>query len=119
MTLLTELQRLCDEAGPLLAVRETRFEGSADFVTGYDFAFANLSARLLADGEFDTIRLVIAPGDVPTDSAALDVSANAPWTRAIGLELVWAWALTNQQGYTDGLRFQFGLGQKRESSWSS
>jgi hypothetical protein len=27
------------------------------------------------------------------------------------LELGWAWALTNQQGYTDGIRSQFGTGE--------
>jgi len=112
MTVLTELQKLFDEAGPLLAVGETRFESSPAFVTAYDFAFANLSARLLADSEFDTIRLVVAPRGVPSNAGTLDVSTCAPWTRAIGLEVVWAWALTNQQGYTDGLRLQFGLGEK-------
>ena len=25
-----------------------------------------------------------------------------------GLPVLWAWAMTNQQGYTDGLRLQFG-----------
>jgi hypothetical protein len=110
MTILGELQRLFDEAGPLVAVRESRFEGDPTFVTGYHLGFANLSATFLADGEFDTVKAVLAPAGSAGD---VDVSSLVPWSRGVGLEVTWAWELTNHQRYVDGVRLQFGLGDNR------
>jgi len=37
-----------------------------------------------------------------------EVGGLPPWSKCIGLDVSCAWRLTNQQGYSDGVRFEFG-----------
>ena len=74
----------------------------------YGLTFGDLSANLLADGEFDTVKIVFGQSQLGAETASLDVTRSLPWSQAVGLRLAWAWELTNQQGYADGVRLEFG-----------
>lgn len=54
----------------------------------------------------------IGPLVATPEETLVDVSATPPWSACIGLGARWLWELTNQQGYTDGLRFEFGEANK-------
>jgi hypothetical protein len=41
------------------------------------------------------------------DETLIDVGSSAPWSACMGLRVCWAWQLTNQQGYSDGVRLEF------------
>lgn len=44
----------------------------------------------------------------PEPSETLIESGNsAPWSACMGFGICWAWRLTNQQGYSDGVRLEF------------
>ncbi len=46
----------------------------------------------------------------------LDISETSPWSKCIGFPLMWSWTLTNQQGYEDGLQFEFAVNVESEST---
>jgi Family of unknown function (DUF6334) len=45
--------------------------------------------------------------DLANKLDAIDVSKNALWKNAIDSQLLWVWSLTNNQGYTDGIQFEW------------
>jgi hypothetical protein len=102
------LHKLAWESGALRGVCELQFEASRDFVTAYGFEFDNLYATLLAEPDFDTIGLRFAKLERDSESSLVDVSHQHPWIGALGQEIRWAWQLINHQGYSDGVRLEFG-----------
>ena len=38
-----------------------------------------------------------------------DLSEHPVWREAQGLPILWAWSMKNQQGYSDGIQFEFAL----------
>ena len=104
---MTVLQQVFDRAGVLQEVSEARLEGAPHLVTALRLRFENLSLIVSADGETDTVLLAV--GDSTDDPGVVQVrvSESAPWSSIIGLGLRWGWELTNHQGYTDGVRFEF------------
>lgn len=102
------LSRICGNAGALRAVHYVLFDGSPSFVVGVVFDFEAISAVMLADGTSDEILIRLAPYDLEPDEELIAVSDKSPWNEFCGLHVRWAWEMTNQQGYSDGLRFEFG-----------
>jgi hypothetical protein len=71
-------------------------------------SFASGDLYLIARGEDDSLYVAnAAPQELQGDVAAKDVSRGDPWRRIIGAKLMWAWLLTNHQGYIDGAPFEF------------
>jgi hypothetical protein len=56
-----------------------------------------------ADGEFDSVNLMMSEGSKPFKR---EISQVAPWKQVIGKPILWAWLLTNQQGFMDGFQFE-------------
>jgi hypothetical protein len=100
------LRRLCDDAGPLLGVEYTLFDGDPDFVTAVGLRFGWLVGVFRVVGEDDTLTVNI--GSLVPGPEEVIVTAGPPWSACAGLSVHWAWSLTNQQGYTDGVRLEFG-----------
>ena len=50
-----------------------------------------------------------------THLPASDVSSHEPWLRVIGAEIIWAWVLTNQFGFEDGVQMLFLAPDGRET----
>jgi hypothetical protein len=42
------------------------------------------------------------------DETLVDISDSSPWGICLGAGACWLWQLTNQQGYPDGVRLEFG-----------
>jgi hypothetical protein len=101
---------LYDTAGPLVRVRYALFnhdigEVGDDWITAIELTFEGVVASIYAEGALDTVRLELETMTVL--DRCRTIPAVSPWSRAIGGSLTWIWLLRNQQGYEDGLRFQF------------
>jgi hypothetical protein len=102
VSVLEALQHTVDSGGRLQRVVAYHFEGDLSFVTHLALEFELGRLVLSAGEEFDEI---LASTDLPsTPDNARETPA---WTPACGRPLLWAWTLTNHQGYVDGVRFDF------------
>ncbi|MEE3716055.1 DUF6334 family protein [Tumidithrix elongata RA019] len=80
----------------------------------FDFAPVSLilhaEHRLLvvnAVAEDDTVELTTFLPVVESGYTLMDVSSQKPWQKLLHHRLQWAWLLTNQQGYFDGIQFAY------------
>ena len=58
---------------------------------------------VVADDELDTVSVKF---DESSAQFKEDISDEDPWIRVIDRPILWAWLLTNQQGYADGFQFE-------------
>src|SRR5947199_6340246 len=105
--MLGTLAKSYDDGGPLGGVTYTLFEGDPRFVTavGLRFEFASAVFRAVADD--DTLAASIGTLEPESDERLIEAGNSEPWSECIGLGVCWAWRLTNQQGYSDGVRLEF------------
>lgn len=108
---------LHDTAGNLVAVRYSIYDAGPDgqdWVDAVEIRFEGATASVYAEPDFDTIRLEL--GDLTVREGCYVKSATTvkPWVAAVGRSPTWIWLLTNQQGYEDGLRFEFSMSQQEE-----
>jgi hypothetical protein len=70
----------------------------------YVLRFEQLTLTICVNPDDDTVVLVegerIAPSQMKGEAEAI-------WSNAVGRPLRWAWLLTNQQGYGDGVQLDF------------
>ena len=108
MDLLDILRKLTYEAGTFVSAEEFIFDtDSPDFVVGMALHFEQLSFHFDAQPDDDTIAISLTPPVPAADHLRLSVSDRIPWSAVSGHGCRWAWLLTNQQGYTDGVRLEF------------
>jgi hypothetical protein len=106
--MLDALARIYDDAGRLLGVTYTLFEGGPRFVTSVALRFESLTAWFRAVPDDDTLAVEFVALPISDGESVVDVSAELPWADCLECGVSWAWRMTNQQGYTDGIRFEFG-----------
>lgn len=101
------LYKVVNEAGRLLRADEMRFADSGGFVTAVTLTFERLTIHITTLPDDDTISVRL--DSPPEDSECVTVTATkqSPWVGVYGGECRWAWSLTNQQGYRDGVRLEF------------
>ena len=58
--------------------------------------------------EDDSVELISLNLDLANTLGGIDVSTNTLWKDTIDINLRWVWGLINQQGYTDGIQFEWG-----------
>lgn len=100
------IQPLCLGGSSVLHVSALveRFENGA-ILTGLVLHLDSASITLLAM-EDDSISAsiqdghAVSPGEMSSEPALL-------WKSIVGMELLWVWTMTNQQGYWDGLQIEF------------
>ena len=102
------LAKIYDHGSWLSSATIARIDGDQPFVTGVELLFGSLPATFRANKRDDTLVATIGPLVATLDETLVDVSASPPWSACLGLEARRLWELTNQQGYTDGVRFEFG-----------
>lgn len=102
------LARVFADGGRLTGVSYSVFADEHPFVTACALHFDRLTAVFRAVPDDDTLaasvgELVADPNEITVDTSGLH-----PWSQCIGLGVCWGWRLTNQQGYVDGVRLEFG-----------
>jgi Family of unknown function (DUF6334) len=111
--MLDTLARACDDGGRLVRVSCTRFVGDPGdhpFVTAVALRFEFLTAVFRAKPDDDTLAASMGTLVAAPDEEVMNLVGEPPWSSCLGLGLCWGWRLTNQQGYTDGVRLEFGSG---------
>lgn len=105
--MLETLVRVCDHGGLLVGVSGTLFDGERPFITAVALRFEHLTAVFRADPDDDTLAASVDPVAAGPGEVVTDLCGVAPWPGCLGLGVCWAWRLTNQHGYTDGVRLEF------------
>ena len=111
--MLEALRRICYEGGCLVGVEYALFEGSDNFVTAIALHFQGFSAVFKAVEEDDTLSVTVGPLIPELNDIVKSATDSECWPRCIGLSVQWAWLLTNQQGYSDGVRLEFHSPKER------
>jgi hypothetical protein len=106
--MLDALLSACNHGGKLLGVSRTLFHNDPRFVTTVSFRFESLTLGFRADSDLDTLDATIGQLTKDDNDVVSEVGSSAPWSACVGRGLRWGWRLTNQQGYTDGVRLEFG-----------
>lgn len=107
MNMLDTLAKIYDDGGPLVGVSYTLFEGDPKFITAVELRFESLTAVLRAVPDDDTLAVSLSMPAPRPGETLIDATDSGPWPACIGLSVCWAWCLTNQQGYSDGVRLEF------------
>ena len=105
-----QIGSLCDKAENLIGVRYSVFDAGSDgkdWIEAIEMQFENAVATIYVESDFDTLRLDLSEMKVGSDCYIKVATSTEPWNKAVGKSLFWIWLLTNQQGYEDGLRFEF------------
>ena len=67
----------------------------------------------VAVSEDDEIMVSEEPPSEGGECGKVDLSADEPWRGLLGRRLRWVWQLVNQQGYADGLQFEWAPDHSR------
>lgn len=107
------LSKVADDAGVLRAVRCTRHPELPERIATVTLEFEALTLNCRVDADDDTLALSLEA--VSTPSAAETLSGSGAWANAVGAALRWGWVMTNNQGYADGVQFEFANPSDRSS----
>jgi hypothetical protein len=105
--MLDVLAKIYDDGGAFLGVEYSLFEGDEKFITAVGLRFETLSAVFRAVPDDDTLAVTIEHLKPDAEETLIDATNSAPWSACVGYGICWAWRLTNQQGYSDGVRLEF------------
>jgi Family of unknown function (DUF6334) len=101
---------LYDKAEKLIGVQYSVFDAgvdAVDWVEAVETQFENIVFTIYVGSDFDTLRVELNEMKLNSDCYKKVATSLKPWDGLIGMQLAWIWLLTNQQGYHDGLRFEF------------
>lgn len=101
------LAHLCADAGRRVAVSKALFEGDPAFVTALALRCERGDVVFRAQAADDTLTATASELHPEADEVVVAAGGSPPWSECLGREIVWGWPLTNQNGYTDGVRLEF------------
>ena len=102
--MINALHKACYESGRLIDVRETLIDEGSDSINAVELTFEALTVTLSVQPDDDT---VLASLSSLSNDEIFRTTRQSFWSTCIGKGLQWAWLLTNQQGYKDGIRLEF------------
>lgn len=105
--MLDTLAKIYDDSGRLVGVTYTLFEGDPKFITAVGLRFEAVSAVFRAVTDDDTLAVSLGTLTPEPSETLIESGNSAPWSACMGFGICWAWRLTNQQGYSDGVRLEF------------
>ena len=93
--------------GKLTSVKKhyDSFEDSSDMVCAYQLVFEH--GEIFHEALPNTDEISIANSLREKCSIVKDVSSESIWNQAISCSAKWIWKLINQQGYHDGIQYEF------------
>ena len=105
MTNCEPIQAVYHSQQPLMSVEGYYFEGT--LLRAICLVFENRSLFFFAQDD-DSLGVSTSKDAIPDDDLQVhDITASAHWSLAVGRTMTWVWRLTNQQGYLDGIQFEF------------
>jgi hypothetical protein len=106
--MLNTLAKIYDDGGTLVSVAYTLFEGDPRFITAIGLRFESESAVFRAVPDDDTLEATLGPLVPGPRETLIEDGDSELWLSCMCSRVRGAWRLTNQQGYTDGIRLEFG-----------
>jgi Family of unknown function (DUF6334) len=106
--MLDILAEIYDSGERLVRVRYALFEGDPRFVTAVELQFESRSVVLRAVADDDTLAASLGELKSEPYETLVEIGDSEQWSSCVGYNVCWAWQLTNQQGYSDGVRLEFG-----------
>lgn len=100
------LRQVANDGGPLQQVQHVVWNELPKDVVSYVLTFQNMELTIKAM-EDDSVELSLGSAGADADHS-LHADEELPWSEAIGKPIRWGWVMTNQQGYADGVQFEFG-----------
>jgi hypothetical protein len=97
------LSKLVDSAGKLIKIKGFSFPELPDEIAAIELTFEQVQCFICVVEDTDEIKLN-SKVDI---SEFIESDVLICFSEFLGRELLWAWSLTNNQGYNDGLKFQF------------
>jgi len=98
-----KLSNLVENSGKLMGVKSYSFSELPNEIAAIDLSFERCGCFIRVVEDTDEIAVSSTPDLVGLVESRMDVAISG----YKGLELLWAWGLMNNQGYSDGLRLQF------------
>jgi hypothetical protein len=81
--------------------------GQRRSISALSLVFDDVTCLMIAE-EDDSLSIASGPDPLLASGAAsLSLTAEEPWSFAVGKPLLWSWSMTNQQGYRDGCQLEF------------
>lgn len=105
-----DVERLIAECGPLTAVSGLN-DGTGRYV-GLAFHFAEGTLHLRCENDTDEIVAEVKAAG----SLAYPAVKNESLAALVGLDVEYAWEMTNHRGYADGFQLRFTDEEKREQT---
>ncbi len=96
-----------DFIGYLSKVKYIFDEDVEDLPITFLMYFDKIVAMIRVIREDDSVEVRSIEFELANKLDAIDVSDNYLWKDALGSQLHWVWSLTNNQGYTDGIQFEW------------
>jgi hypothetical protein len=106
--MLESLAKICNDYGQLVGVKYALLEGVSHQISAILMQFEAATATFRVISDDDTIEIYLNSKLPNSEEILVDMSTATPWEYLIGSGIFWAWQLTNQQGYVDGIRLEFG-----------
>ena len=97
------LSKLVDSAGNLIKIKGLSFPELPDEIAAIELIFEQVQCFICVVEDTDEIKL---SNDVDV-SKFIESNVLICFSEFLGKQLLWAWSLVNNQGYNDGLKFQF------------
>lgn len=92
----------------LYSIYDAASSGGRDCIAAIQLSFDNGTiATISINTELDNLMIGLHPMAIDQDCYVVDASHTVFWDKMLGRTLSWIWLLTNQQGYQDGIRFEF------------
>jgi len=105
--MLNDTTTIVNSLTPLNAVHVAHPLDAPHSIVAIELQFGSAVLTMRAEPTNDTISVSLVAIQRRPDISVVDSSRFVPWSDVIGHRLNWAWKLTNQLGYTDGVRLQF------------
>lgn len=104
---LEALNRIWKEGGHLLKAEAIVDKDAPADPIAIVLSFQHGAITVSAVPADDTVSVEQGKYAVSSDEFAIDLQGTLPWSGAIGRSAMFAWLMTNQQLYIDGVQLQF------------
>lgn len=101
-----DISSIVESGAHLKTIECFGFEELPDQISAVRMNFESVSLTFGIDEEFDEVTSLTER----ELEAMISCQLSPQLERVIGSRCVWCWKMTNNQGYTDGLRFEFSNG---------
>lgn len=107
MTILSNFEKIIERYESLKRVCYIILPELPNDISAVKVEFSESTVFIVVNEDDDTLHAVPQLPHPLEGREHIDVSANCPWRNIVGKPVRWVWDLINNQGYLDGMQFEF------------